>query len=99
MTGAELRGLLLDCLALWGVDGRVSAQDDGMRIDTEDGAFLVQPAAPDMRPVRWWLQTPVRAAAGRPPRAVPSIVALLTALRNAIGGEGGSTLRVRPERG
>ena len=42
--------------------------------------------APDMRPVRWLLQRR-RRAANRPPRAAPSIVALLAALRNALGAE------------
>jgi hypothetical protein len=85
MTDAELRALLRDCLALWRVDGGVSAGDTGLRIATGDGVFVVQRAPEDMRPVRWLLQTPIRAAAGRPPRAAPSIVALLSALRNALG--------------
>jgi hypothetical protein len=54
----------------------------------------VAPAPLDMRPIRWLLQTPERRAADRPPRAVPSIVALLAALRNALGGDAGSTLRI-----
>lgn len=94
MTDAELRGLLLDCLKLWNVPGRVTAGADGLTIETPDGAFTVQCADPDLRPARWFYQTPERHAAHRPPRAVPSIVALLSALRNAIGGEGGPMLRV-----
>ncbi|MGA3398433.1 MAG: hypothetical protein ABSC95_04375 [Acetobacteraceae bacterium] len=94
MTDAELRLLLRDCLLLWDVEGRVTAGDDGMTIDTPDGQYALQRAAPDMRPVRWLLQTPARAAAGRPPRAAPSIVAALSALRNALGGAGGTTLRI-----
>ena len=94
MTDAELRMLLRDCLTLWSVEGRVSVDDAGLQIATNDGVFQLQRAPEEMRPVRWLLQTPVRAAAGRPPRAAPSIGALLTALRNAIGGESGSTLRV-----
>ena len=96
MTDAELRGLLGDCLTLWDVAGQVAAGDDGMRIVTADGVFVLRRAPADLRPVRWLLQTPTRAAAGRPPRAAPSIVAALTALRNAVGGEGGPALRVRP---
>jgi hypothetical protein len=47
-----------------------------------------------MRPVRWLLHTPERRASNRPPRAAPSIVALLTALRNALGAESGNRLRI-----
>jgi hypothetical protein len=94
MTDAELRLLLRDCLALWDVPGRVTAAADGMTIETEDGRYVLQRAAPDMRPVRWLLQTPVRAAAGRQPRAAPSIVAALSALRNALGAAGGAGLRI-----
>ncbi len=54
----------------------------------------MQRAPVDMRPVRWLLQTPERRAANRPPRAAPSIVAVLTALRNALGAEGGNRLRI-----
>lgn len=94
MTDVELRVLLRDCLLLWDVDGKVNATDDGISIETPDGQYTLQPAAPDMRPVRWLLQTPVRAAAGRPPRAAPSIVAALSALRNALGAAGGANLRI-----
>ena len=89
-SSAELRALLIDCLTLWGVPGRVTADDDRVTVTTDEGDFSLQPAAPDMRPVRWLLQTPTRQATNRPPRAAPSIVALLTALRNALGGEGGN---------
>ena len=91
---SQLRSLLVDCLVLWGVSGRVTAADDGVTISTDAGIFSVQPASPDMRPVRWLLQTPARRAANRPPRAAPSIVAVLSALRNALGGDGGNRLRI-----
>jgi hypothetical protein len=94
MTNAELRALLIDCLTLWGVDSRVSVGDDNVTITTDDGAFSLQPAGQDMHPVRWLLQTPPRRAANRPPRALPSIVAALTALRNALGAAGGDRLRI-----
>lgn len=97
MTDAELRLLLRDCLTLWDIAGKVTAGDDGMAIDTPDGRFMLQRAAPDLRPVRWLLQTPARAAAGRPPRAAPSIVAALSALRNALGAAGGASLRIGAE--
>jgi len=94
LTDAELRMLLLDCLHLWAVPGRVVVDDDSVTIMAADGAFSVRRADPDLRPVRWFLQTPERSVAGRPPRALPSVVALLSALRNALGGEGGRALRV-----
>jgi hypothetical protein len=94
MTDAELRALLIDCLALWDVRGRVAADDSGVVISTDNGCYLLRRAAPDMHPVRWLLQTPARRIANRPPRAAPSIGALLTALRNALGAEGGNRLRI-----
>ena len=94
MTDAELRVLLRDCLVLWDVPGKVTASDAGMTIDAPDGQYTLQRAAPDLLPVRWLLQTPPRAAAGRPPRAAPSIVAALSALRNALGATGGAALRI-----
>jgi len=94
MTDAQLRSLLLDCLKLWDVPGKVTAADCGLRIDTTQGPFTVARADADLRPLRWFYQTPERAAAQRPPRAAPSIVALLSALRNAMGGTGGDRLLV-----
>ncbi|HUN40490.1 MAG TPA: hypothetical protein VMU81_09385 [Acetobacteraceae bacterium] len=94
MSDAELRSLLRDCLVLWDIAGSIVAADGGMAIETKDGRFVLQRAAPDMRPVRWLLQTPERAVAGRVPRAAPSIVAALSALRHAMGGDGGASLRI-----
>jgi hypothetical protein len=94
MTDAQLRVLLLDCLVLWGVKGKVRAGDAGLDIETPGGVFTVAGADPALRPLRWFYQTPERAAAGRPPRAAPSIVALLSGLRNAMEGMGGDRLRV-----
>lgn len=94
MKTAQLRALLRDCLTLWDVTGVVSIVEDEVRIDTDAGRFSIAPAEPDLRPVRWFYQTPERAAAGRPPRAAPSVVALLAALRNAMEGAGGDRLRV-----
>ncbi len=90
----QLRALLRDCLTLWEVAGVVSPGPDGLFIETDAGRFSVAPAEPDLRPVRWFYQTPERASAGRPPRAVPSVVELLAALRNAMEGAGGDRLRV-----
>jgi hypothetical protein len=94
VTDAQLRSLLLDCLKLWAVNGKVVVREAGVTIQTEAGCFDITRAAPDLLPVRWLYHTPERAAAGRPPRAVPSIVALLSALRNATAGAGGDRLRV-----
>jgi hypothetical protein len=94
VTDAELLGLLRDCLVLWQVKGAVIAGATGMAIETAGGRFTVGRADPALRPVRWFYQTPERAAAGRPPRAAPSIVALLSALRNAMEGAGGERLLV-----
>jgi len=94
VTDAQLRVLLLDCLRLWEVPGTVVAGDRGPVIEAAGGRFEVSGADPDLRPVRWFYQTPERAAAGRPPRAVPSVVALLSALRNVLEGTGGDRLRV-----
>jgi hypothetical protein len=71
MTDAQLRVLLLDCLKLWEVKGKVTMRETNLAIETPGGA-----------------------AAGRPPRAAPSIVALLSALRNAMEGTGGDRLRI-----
>jgi len=94
VTDAQLRSLLLDCLKLWAVSGTVEVRDNGITIVTQGGCFTVAQAGVDLRPVRWFYQTPERAAAVRPPRAAPSIVALLSALRNAMAGAGGDRLRV-----
>lgn len=96
MTDAELRGLLADCLTLWSVAGHLSIDAAGLRIMTDEGAFVLQRAPETMRPVRWLLRTPARDAAGRPPRVAPSIVAALSALHNSLGGEGGGALRLGP---
>jgi hypothetical protein len=94
MTDAQLRALLLDCLKLWEIHGSITAGDAGLAIETPAGVFKVARADPDLRPLRWFYQTPERAAARRPSRAAPSIVALLSALRNAMEGTGGDRLRV-----
>ena len=94
MTDAEFRGLLADCLKLWGVEGRLAPAADGWDIATAEGVFSIARADADLRPVRWFLQTPERRAAGRPARAAPSIVAALSALRNNLGAAGGQKLRI-----
>jgi hypothetical protein len=94
VTDAELRGLLGDCLKLWEVEGRLVPAREGWEIETAEGLFSIGRADPDLRPVRWFLQTPERRAAGRPARAAPSIVAALSALRNNLGAASGQKLRI-----
>lgn len=94
MTDAQLRALLLDCLKLWEVAGKVTVGDSSLAIETPVGVFTVARADADLRPVRWFYQTPERAAAGRPARAAASVVALLSALRNVMEGAGGDRLRI-----
>jgi hypothetical protein len=94
MTDVELRALLADCAMLWQIEARIAVCPDGIEIAAGDGAYLLQRAAPDRRPIRWLLHTPERRAADRPPRAAPSIGAALTALRNALGAETGNKLRI-----
>jgi hypothetical protein len=94
VTDAQLRSLLLDCLKLWEVDGKVVVRDSDVAIETAGGVFTVARADVDLRPLRWFYQTPERAVAGRPVRTAPSVVALLSGLRNAMGGTGGDRLRV-----
>lgn len=90
MTDAELRALVIDCLAVWGVRGRVRVGMNGIEIDTStasDGiarntalCCVLRRAAPGQHPVRWVLETPAQ----RKLRATPSIVAALNALRNMV---------------
>jgi hypothetical protein len=81
ITDAELRALLLDCLQLWGVPGKVTAEEAGLRV----GDCMVRRGE---EPMRWIVETPGRT------RPVPSIVALLSAVRRALGAEAGVRLRV-----
>ena len=94
MNDAQVRALLLDCLHLWDVTGTVTVHNDALAIETTAGTVTVARADPALRPVRWFYQTPEREAAGRPPRPAPSVVALLSALRNALEGTGGDRLRI-----
>ena len=79
---------------MWEVKGKITVRDVDIVIETLEGVFTVAQAGPELRPLRWFYQTPQRAAAKRPPRAAPSIVALLSGLRNAMGGTGGDRLRI-----
>jgi hypothetical protein len=79
---------------LWGVRGRVTVRGAGVEIAVDQASLQLEPAAADVRPVRWLLQTPERRAANRPPRATPSIGAALTVLREALGVERGNRLLI-----
>jgi hypothetical protein len=83
VTPAELRALLVDALALWGVAGRVDTEGEGVAIATDAGPCRLRPAPRTARPVRWWVDTPERIAAGRGPRPASSIVAALAVVRAA----------------
>jgi hypothetical protein len=89
LSDAELRALLNDCIALWGVKAHVTVGAQGIEIVVDDAVYLLQRAPAELRPVRWLLHRPDRG-----PRAAPSIVALLAALRNALGADAGNKLRI-----
>ena len=91
MTDAELRGLLADCLVLWGVEGVLRPEGDGWAVETGEGAFSIERVDPDLRPARWALQTPERRGAGRPPRMAPSIVAAKASMRPSRSGSSAHT--------
>ena len=90
MTQAALRALLADALAVWGVTGDAAPEGaDGVAVRTEGGRCVVRPAGAEMRPVRWFISTPARAAAGRGARAAASIVGVLAMVRGEVGSETG----------
>jgi hypothetical protein len=85
VTPAELRDLLADCLAVWGVKGRVEATMQDVVITTAAEQCTLSPAPGTMRPARWLLQTPERANSGRHPRIASSIAAAISGVRHAVG--------------
>ncbi len=90
MTPPELRALIADCLALWGVAGRVLVAEDGIALTTPDGTPLrILPARRSEHPVRWWLERPGQR------RPCTSILGLLRGLRNAVGAGEGDARRLR----
>ncbi len=84
-TPAELRSLLADSLAVWEVEGRVSAEAEGLVIATANARCIVVPGP---TPTRWFL------TAGTRTRPVPSVPALLSAIRRAIGVPSGGIARI-----
>jgi hypothetical protein len=91
MTPPELRALVSDGLALWGVAAAVSVVCDGVALVAPDGTPLrVTPASREERPLRWGLERP------GPRRPCTSVLGLLRALRNAVGaGEAADARRLR----
>lgn len=87
VTQAELRALLADALALWGVSARVEPEGEGVAIAAGTTRCAVSPALPEARPIRWFVMTSERAAAGRGPRPAASIIGVLGALREALDGQ------------
>ena len=88
MTQTERAALLRDALALWGVAARVEADGEALLIRRGGEVFTITTGP---APTRWFLRTP----AGRS-RPAPSVVALLDALRRALGVADGASLVVGP---
>ena len=90
MTPPELRALVSDGLALWGVAAAVSVAEDGVALLAPDGTPLrVRAAPPGERPVRWWLERPGQK------RPCTSVLGLLRGLRNAAGAGEAEAPRLR----
>lgn len=90
MTPPELRALVSDALALWGVIGRVILEGDGITLTAPNGTPLrVLPADRTDRPVRWWLERPGQR------RPCTSVLGLLRGLRNATSAGEDEARRLR----
>ena len=90
MTPPELRDLLADSLALWGVAARPRVVEEGVAVGAPDGTALsVTAASPAELPMRWWLERPGQR------RGCTSILGLLRSLRNAVGGDVEAARRLR----
>jgi G3E family GTPase len=100
VSETELRGLITDCLLLWGVWGRCIWTDDGLLVSTALGRrVLVRRAGEAERPARWIMRSlGDRGGASCADRPAGSIVGLLGALRKVLGGAqaGGRALRIMP---
>lgn len=89
-TPPELRALVRDALALWGVAAAVSVTEDGVALRAPDGTPLsVRAASPEERPLRWWLSRPGQE------RPCTSVLGLLRGLRNAVGAGEAEAPRLR----
>jgi hypothetical protein len=93
MTPPELRDLVADSLALWGVTARPKAAGAGVALTAPDGTPLsILPAAAEDLPVRWWLERPGQR------RPCTSVLGLLRTLRNVVGAGAGEARRLRVAR-
>ena len=97
----QLRAFLDECLALWQVSGTVHAGVVPVvaEIRAANGAMVWIERAADDTPFKWFARW--RAAGDAPggvrelrPRACGSLVGLLAAVREALGVERGSAVRV-----
>lgn len=93
MPPADLRALLRDAIRVWDIQARVTVEHDHIAVTHGPDTFRITQGA---APIRWFLQTPVRESNARPPRPAPSITALLTTLRAALGVPRGGTARIGP---
>jgi hypothetical protein len=77
VTDADLRSLVRDTMQVWGEAGRAAWEGETLHVTASDGRTAqVRRGGPS----RWLLQAPERR-----PRPCTSIVALLDALRLALG--------------
>ena len=99
----RLRAFLADSLELWQVAGTVKAGRAPVvaEIRAENGAMVWVERAGDDTPFRWFARW--RSAGDAPggvrelrPRACGSLVGLLAAVRDALGVERGSAVRIVP---
>jgi hypothetical protein len=97
----NLRAFLADTLALWGVAGEVHAGNNEVvtEIVAANGSIVWIERAPADTPFRWMVRWRVagEAAGGvreLRPRACSSLVGMLAAIREALGVERGSAVRV-----
>lgn len=86
MTTPELRDLLADSLAVWGVAGRITVSGAGVVVAAAGHELRILPAE---RPLRWWLERPGQR------RPYPGTVGLLRGVRNALGAGDGQPVRLR----
>jgi hypothetical protein len=101
----RLRAFLRDSLELWGVDGTVEAGETPTlaAIRAHSGTLVwIERIAPSDLPFRWAVRW--RSAGDAPggprelrPKASPSLVGLLSAIRTALGVDRGSPVRIAPQ--
>ena len=101
VNNERLSAFLADSLALWGVAGEVRTGQGAVvvEISAQSGAVVwIEPAAQDT-PFQWFVRW--RRAGDAPggvrelrPRACGSLVGMLAAVREALGVERGSAVRV-----